>query len=162
MERKKKECKGCGELSFLWARGRCKLCDQRDNPEKHGAQTLNKATGGLNSPSRTNTPPKARKPHKRKKTGEYELFLKIYAEKKGLCEITGKQIPFNVSNFAHILSKGAYPGFRLNPENILHVTPEIHGLYDNSDKETLLGRYPNAGVFYQLKDKLRHEYYNRI
>lgn len=94
MERKKKECKGCGELSFLWARGRCKLCDQRDNPEKHGAQTLNKATGGLNSPSRTNTPPKARKSYKRSKKRErqeskYRNVRDKYLADHPICEFPG-------------------------------------------------------------------------
>lgn len=96
----------------------------------------------------------------RKKTGEYDLFLKIYAERNGICEITGEQIRFNVSCFAHILAKGPYPGFRLNPDNIIMVKEEIHRLYDQSDKATLLAKYPEAIVIYDKKNKLRYQYYN--
>lgn len=96
----------------------------------------------------------------KKATGELKLFMQIYADRKGKCEITGKQIPFDVNNFAHILSKGAYPSYRLNPENIIHVMPEIHHLYDNSDKESLLNKYPKAVIIYDKKEKLRYEFYN--
>lgn len=96
----------------------------------------------------------------RKTTGELKLFLKIYAERNGLCEITGEPIQFSPSCFAHILAKGAYPGYRLNPENIIMVKTRIHELYDNSSKERLLQEFPEAKVIYEMKDKLRYEYYN--
>ena len=98
---------------------------------------------------------KARKP-----TGELKLFLKIYAERKGICEVTGEYLQFNPSCFAHILAKGPYPGFRLNPDNIIMVKEDIHRLYDQSDKATLLAKYPEAIVIYDKKNKLRYQYYN--
>ena len=97
---------------------------------------------------------------KRKTTGEWALFCKIYAERKGLCQITGLPVRLDPSAFAHVLSKGAFPSYRLNPENIVLCLPDIHHYYDNSDKETLLKHYPEAYIIYQLKDKLRSEYYN--
>lgn len=99
---------------------------------------------------------KARKP-----TGELKLFLSIYAERKGICEVTGQQIPFNVSNFAHILSKGAYGEFRLNRDNIIHVHPDVHNYYDNSNKETLLSKYPEAIIIYDRKEELKRQYYSK-
>lgn len=94
-----------------------------------------------------------------KPTGEYKLFLQIYSERKGICEVTGEQIRFDVSNFSHILSKGAYPKYRLNPFNIAHLKPEIHSLYDNSDKETLLKHFPKAIIIYERKEVLKQRYY---
>lgn len=99
------------------------------------------------------------KQKKRAPTGEYALFLSIYSERKGICEITGEQIKFDVNNFAHILSKGAYGKYRLNPFNITHIKPEIHHLYDNSDKETLLKYYPEAQIIYDRKERLKQQYY---
>lgn len=93
-------------------------------------------------------------------SGEYELFLKIYAEQKGKCEITGKQIPFDVWSFMHVLSKKAYPSFRLKRENIMMVDRKIHELYDNSSQEKLLEAFPQAIVVYERKQQLKQEYYN--
>lgn len=35
IERKKKPCKRCGELRFIWARGMCKLCCKIAEPERY-------------------------------------------------------------------------------------------------------------------------------
>lgn len=96
----------------------------------------------------------------RKPTGELKLFLEIYAERKGVCEVTDRQIPFNVSNFAHILSKGAYGRYRLNKDNIIHVHPDVHNYYDNSSKEELLKHYPKASIIYEKKEILKQKYYS--
>lgn len=98
---------------------------------------------------------------KYKPTGELALFLKIYAERKGLCEITGEAIPFDVGSFAHILGKGAYPSLRLDESNILMVKKDIHDLYDNQGKEKLLAKYPAAILIYEKKEQLKHKYYNQ-
>lgn len=96
----------------------------------------------------------------RKATGELQLFMSIYAECKGICQITKKQIPFDVNSFMHILGKGAYPSLRLERTNILMVDKRIHDLYDNQGKEKLLRQFPEASIIYELKDKLRSKYYN--
>jgi hypothetical protein len=88
---------------------------------------------------------------RRKPTGELKLFLQIYAERKGKCEITGYTIPFNVRSFMHVLSKGAYPSLRLKADNIIMVQTDIHDLYDNRDKDMLLTKYPSAKIIYEKK-----------
>ena len=100
------------------------------------------------------------KPKVRKPTGELQLFLKRYSECKGLCQITNQQIPFSVDCFMHILGKGSYPSLRLNEDNFLFVNSRIHQLYDCEGKEKLLREFPEAIVIYELKDKLRANYYN--
>ena len=98
----------------------------------------------------------------KKASGEFELFLKIYADQKGICEITHRQIEFDVWCFMHILGKKAYPKFRLKRENIMMVDKRIHDLYDNSSKDKLLDAFPQAEIIYENKDKLKQEYYEQL
>lgn len=96
---------------------------------------------------------------KKKATGELKLFQEIFDQRGGRCEITGEELAFNVWCFMHILSKGAYPSYRLKPENIMLVRPDIHQLYDCSDKYTLIKLFPRAEVIYERKEALKREYY---
>lgn len=141
MENKKKLCAGCNELKFIWKNiSGCKYCKECSYKEIK-PKGISKAI---------------------KPKGELSLFLDLYKERGDRCQITGEWIAFNVSCFMHILSKGAYESYRLNPANILIVKKEIHELYDCSSKEKLLKEYPNASIIYELKDQLRYEYYNGI
>jgi hypothetical protein len=97
----------------------------------------------------------------RKPTGELAMFKEIYLERGGKCEITGKEIEFHPIHFLHILSKGAYPRFRLKKENIIMAIEDIHLGYDNGSKEYLLSVFPKAIVIYNKKDELRIEYYKK-
>jgi hypothetical protein len=153
-----KLCTKCNDKP-RWARGLCLACDKIENKHKYEIKNKDK---GVSTTKATPIVVKRSfiKPKPRKTTGEYTLFLKIYAERKGICQITGEQIPFNINSFLHILGKGAYPSLRLLENNILMVKSEIHHLYDNSSKEKLLEKYPRAYIIYELKDKLRYEYYN--
>jgi hypothetical protein len=100
-----------------------------------------------------------KKTYVKKKTGEIELFHDIYEERNGTCEITGHSIPFNVSSFAHVLGKKAYPKFRLYKPNIMLVEERIHILYDNCSKDKLLAEYPAADVIFEKKELLKQLYY---
>jgi len=64
----------------------------------------------------------------RKPTGELIVFNRIYEASQGKCCITGDFLVFDIKNFAHVLSKAAYPSFRLLEENILHCRFEFHYL----------------------------------
>lgn len=150
---KQKKCKWCEEtVDKLWFSSppTCMKhsCRSRGDAERKAKK------GEKSSPVYSSIKQKKREP-----TGELKLFLEIYSERKGICEVTGEQIKFNVNNFAHILSKGAYGKYRLNPFNIAHVKPEIHHLYDNRGKEALLSNYPEAEVIYERKERLKQQYY---
>lgn len=118
--------------------------------------------------------PKAKKPMKKvsdknkdpktgfkKPTGELQMFKEVFKERGGKCQVTGRVIEFHPMSFLHILSKGAYPAFRLKKENIYMVIPDIHDLYDNASKLHLLSKYPKAEIIYHKKDELKIEYYNQ-
>jgi hypothetical protein len=83
------------------------------------------------------------------------LFLKIYEETKGRCEVTGQWQPFNPKNFAHLIAKGSRPDLRLVRENVAHVLFDIHYAYDSLGKEALLEQYPEAQLMYDRKEKLK-------
>lgn len=105
--------------------------------------------------------PKKKLNKKRKPTGERKLFDEIYNYNLGLCEITGELVPYSPVCFMHILSKRAYPRYRLNPDNIMLVLPEIHTLYDCGSREYLISLYPNSKKIYEKKDELKSAYYRK-
>lgn len=94
-----------------------------------------------------------------KSTKELALFKQIYKERGGKSEISGVPLmppgtPRFHCQFAHILSKGAFPNFRLLKENVVLMTEREHQIYDfegtegrteydwvNEKKEELKSRY---------------------
>lgn len=67
-----------------------------------------------------------------RKTGERELFLKIWNERPHYCVKCGKWLgdePRPVF-FSHIKSKGAHPELRLDPDNIELLCSECHHIYE--------------------------------
>jgi hypothetical protein len=94
----------------------------------------------------------------REPTGELELFKRIFKKRGGKCCITDEVLQFHVECFAHVLSKGAFPSFRLEEYNIVLVQRKIHRMYDNGSKEDLLAEFPRAAILYELKDALKEKY----
>lgn len=96
-------------------------------------------------------------------TGELDMFKRIYAKRGMRCCFTGERIQFHVESFMHVLSKGAFPSFRLEELNVLMVVREIHKLYDNEGMTALLKKYPQCEMLYELKEMLkqRYEHYAR-
>lgn len=70
--------------------------------------------------------------------------------------ISGVPVNFAPITFAHVISKGAYPGYRKNPENIVFLTPTEHILYDHrTDKARENERFDKL---FELADRLREQY----
>ena len=60
-------------------------------------------------------------------TGELKLFQEIWATRPRRSEVSGDELPyFSVDCFSHILTKGAYPAARLDPDNIMLMTGVEH------------------------------------
>ena len=101
-----------------------------------------------------------------KKTGELELFKKIWEERPHVSEVSGKPLGnFKPMYFSHVLTKGAYPGFRLNKDNIVLKTEHEHQLWEFGTREQR-DEYDkkNNAKFYQIEEKkqaLKRAYYNR-
>lgn len=94
----------------------------------------------------------------KKKTGELELFLKIWMEMPTprKCDHCGKpQLVFFPHCFAHIKPKGTHPELRLNKDNIwfsCHYFDDKHGWYGCHTSQT-----------FESKEKFnaRKELYNK-
>lgn len=88
----------------------------------------------------------------RKDGAEKKMFMQIWENSDKRSEISGKlsywpghYLFFN--QFGHLLSKGAYPSQRLNPENIMLMTPEEHQKQES---------FP---AFIERRDQLKAKYY---
>lgn len=89
-----------------------------------------------------------------------EMFFHIWDTRPHRSEVSGiylGEIP-RAHYFAHILSKGAYPGFKFNPDNIVLLTMEEHTLYDCGDLEKLR-QDKNWKQLFKKREKLKQLYY---
>jgi hypothetical protein len=122
-------------------------------------------------------PKKEKKPLKRtalkktfKATGEKDVFESVLDNISDLeetrCFVCGVRVAVVThSNFGHVLSKGKYPKFKLNPANIVILCHRIianengngcHNLYDHSPHSELKGE--GWERLFELREKLKEEY----
>lgn len=65
-----------------------------------------------------------------------EMFDFVWSSREHKCQISGSNLDLVPKDkyhwmFSHILAKKNYPFFKLNPENILLVSPDVHYCVDN-------------------------------
>lgn len=96
----------------------------------------------------------------KKQTGELEIYKEIWNERPHKSEIDGTYLGEELQPifFSHILSKGAYPSYRLDKRNIILKTPEQHQLWEFGDKKELR-KDPNWNIVFERFDELKFEYY---
>lgn len=105
---------------------------------------------------------KKNKPSKakvRKVTGEGNMFVEIWEEREHVSFVTGLILPTpdpRTYYFSHVLTKGAYPKFRLNKENIVFMTLKEHQIWEFR-RHTVKDHEDWKKVF-QLALKLKREY----
>lgn len=120
---------------------------------------------------------KPKKPLKRtaikkkfKSTGEKDVFEEVIDnieyDTPIKCFVCGINIALVMPhNFAHVLSKGQYPKFRLNPENIVLLCHKIiadekgqgcHYKWDMTPRSKL--KVDGWGKMFELENKLKEEY----
>lgn len=93
-------------------------------------------------------------------TGEKELFFRIWEERPHYCFVTGQWLGHepDIRMFAHVLPKGGYPRYRLNPENIVLVKPEVHHAQHALGHSIALSKWPGYQKFLDLAHELRCQY----
>lgn len=91
----------------------------------------------------------------KKKTGEIELFKEIAKKTNSICQCCKVSIA-NLSpiNFSHILSKGAYPSYRLDKRNIFIVCNFCHTEWEFGDRNQT-----KFAVKREIAQMLKEEYY---
>ena len=72
-------------------------------------------------------------------TGEKELFMQIWKERKRNCEECGAFLGVLAAPhfFSHYLSKGSAPALRLDKDNIDLLCFKHHFQWDNGDKRSM-------------------------
>ncbi|MEL7124527.1 MAG: hypothetical protein AAFO07_34155 [Bacteroidota bacterium] len=127
IKQKKKICKTCETETYIFSKGECKSCAQKRYAVK--AQD-NRSKKKPTSIKRTPT-----KKQVQRKIDELEVMIKVWEENEDIdgrcgCSECGKSLTFDRTYCAHILSKGAFPQFRTNPDNIIILCLECHTNFD--------------------------------
>jgi hypothetical protein len=96
---------------------------------------------------------------------EKDLFMYLWDNSDHKCRVSGKTLDMFFgttrfwSMFAHILPKGRYPEYRLNPDNVWIVHPDIHDLFDNRSREMQDASGYDFNPLRQKKEQLKADYY---
>ena len=88
--------------------------------------------------------------------GQKELFLKIWGERPHYCVVCNNFLGHEplAHYFAHLLPKGTYPKFKLNPENI-----ELFCLNCHQDFDHYHPKHEKFESVNNKKDRLKEEYF---
>lgn len=99
--------------------------------------------------------------YKPKTTGEGVFLESIWATREHVSWISGTPLgdEYNVMCMFHILSKGAYSGYRLYDKNIILTTPQEHYDWHNMIRDKLLERDSRWQNVFDLYEELQQEYY---
>lgn len=150
----------------VFGKGYCKRHQWKrtDKPNKAVLSQYNKRSPVV----RTNVPPKDKKPLNSLKTQwgfetQKDLFIHIWNNRNHVCQFTGTNLD-SVPEFqwhwmfAHILPKGLFPYFKLNPENIVLVYPEFHTCVDNFIPEYRDKYDWNFDLFFDMQEDMKEKY----
>ena len=91
---------------------------------------------------------------------QIEMFNHIWETQPHICFITGKPIKeYDLRNFMHVLRKGQYTYFKLNPENMRLGLPDVHHAVDNFE-EGFREIYPEIDFdkWFNLQEEMKIKY----
>lgn len=93
---------------------------------------------------------------KRKRTGEGEVFMRVWNERPHYCTVCTKHLsePIRTYYFMHIVPKGRLPEARLDEENIALGCFECHRTYDQG----LPQNNPLFGKLLKKKEEIEQKY----
>lgn len=91
----------------------------------------------------------------KKKTGEIDLFKEISQKINSICQCCKVPIAnLSLINFSHVLSKGAYPSYRLDKRNIFVVCATCHHEWEFGDRNQ-----SKFALKREIAQMLKEEYY---
>ena len=155
IQQKKKICKSCSKVTYIWSKGSCKTCSARlklksnsklDLPKKNSKKPL--------FPLDTEV--------KEKEGNQYDMFLEIWNERERVSEITGKNLvepehKMFTWQFEHILPKGTYPDLKFDKKNIMLLTWQEH--FDLTNNTATYKEDPLYKKYFDIKEKAKEDYY---
>lgn len=97
---------------------------------------------------------------KRKQIKELEFFQQEWKKRGGYCFITGEKLVFSPSVCFHVLGKGAFPKYRLNPDNLIFVNAKYHSDWHQLGQQKCLETDPRWQMVIDLYNKLKIEFNN--
>jgi hypothetical protein len=91
--------------------------------------------------------------------GQKEMFLEIWDERKHVCQVCFSKLGNepNAWFFAHVISKGNYPAFKLRKKNIALICQECHYTLDHQTH--VAKRIANFKWLINLGERLKRQYY---
>lgn len=110
IEVKKKICRICSTLQYIWSKGRCKKCTSIEN-----ASSPNK------SKDKNNDVPKSNE------LAPYFIYHVAQIDKNPVCANCGCGIKASYFHVAHILPKSKYPSVKANLDNAVYLCTSILG-----------------------------------
>lgn len=171
----KGECKTCGEPD-KWIQNSRGVCTDCVYAKNHGGKSKREVYLG-----RSNSTKKKEKNTQFGFTSQKVLFEFIWMSNKDsksnhYCWLTGLPLDkfigtiFESWIFAHVLAKGRFPKWKLNPTNIKLLHPKVHEKVDNytSDMEGKTFKIDGKEViiyfnkWFTLQDKLKTKYNEQL
>lgn len=147
---KKKICAGCKKETYLFSHGLCKQCATKNYSIPKGKGKLKKVKKVNNDYGYYN---------------QMDLFSYLWDKSNKTCWLSGESLKkFEGTDrwhwmFAHILNKGVYTLWKLNPKNIVIIHPDAHHLFDHGTIEQQDKSRFNFTKLRLLKEQLKREYY---
>jgi hypothetical protein len=93
-------------------------------------------------------------------TGELALFKTLLEVRGNKSQVSGETlVGFDIRWFSHILSKGAYPSFRLFDRNIVLKTAREHELWETQRHK--LKELPEWKWVFEREQELKELYYKK-
>ena len=135
------KCNKCGYHNR--GPGKCWACDSQMTEEKE------------KKPYKI---PKVSKKQRKVSDEDWAFWLEIWNERKHKSEVSGEELPREPMAwmFSHVLTKKAYPAFRLNKKNIVLMTYQEHQDWEFGDRQD-----PKWDKIKALAEELKIEYYNK-
>lgn len=142
---------GCGTSNIPFAHNARKLCKRCNEAFKTAAKSKLKRIEQVVVKTSGN----------RSKGGQKAMFEKIWEEREHFSVVSGKKL-FPKTHyqwhwqFAHVLPKGNYTYYKLNPDNIVLLLPNEHNRLDHAVHT--IKDDPDWSHIFDMKEKLRQEY----
>lgn len=146
IQRKKKKCKECNTLQYLFSKGRCKSCAQKSYFKKSQANQKKKRSKQSKKKTLTDRHIKAKKEEREAMRAVWDKnkdeLEQCYCEECLLMNKSRAQSSlgseFNAYNLAHIISKGANTKLRNHQDNFLLLCAEHHHQFDSESRREML------------------------